>query len=179
MGLAASGLALIAKRSAEYREIVREQLVKKLASKTEAVRQRASEALREIAEDDSDTKGGSKKAAARAGSGRPLVSLLKEGLKDGRVEAQEYALRSLSSITDAASKADIIEAGVIPLLMKALTSGQLSAVHGPPHRYSNRARCHLFIRIMHAVTLLLGGRKKAHSAPCPDDLLARWLSCYT
>ena len=61
------------------------------------------------------------------GGGCLLVNLLKDGLKDGRVEAQEYALRSLLSMSDAASKEAIVEAGCILPLIAALTSGRLSA----------------------------------------------------
>ena len=55
------------------------------------------------------------------------MNLLKDGLKDGRVEAQEYALRSLLSISSATAKAQIVEAGCIVPLIACLASGQLSA----------------------------------------------------
>ena len=51
------------------------------------------------------------------------MRLLKDGLRDGRVEAQEYALWSLSSITDAASKEAVVQAGGIPPLIELATSG--------------------------------------------------------
>ena len=52
MGAAASGLALIALKSAEHRATVTQELVKLLGSENEAVRQRASEALRDMAAED-------------------------------------------------------------------------------------------------------------------------------
>ena len=55
-----------------------------------------------------------------------LVNLLKDGLKDGRVEAQEYALRSLLSLSDVTAKAQIVEAGCIPPLISCIAYGQLS-----------------------------------------------------
>jgi len=61
-------------------------------------------------------------------SGVPLVNLLKDGLKDGRVEAQEYALRSLLAISDTASREAIVEAGCIRPLIEALQQRKLSAV---------------------------------------------------
>merc|ERR1712185_445077 len=70
----------------------------------------------------------SKKQSVSTGGGVPLVNLLKDGLKDGRVEAQEYALRSLLSVTDTASKEAIVEAGCIKPLIAALTGKKLSAV---------------------------------------------------
>jgi len=88
------------------------------------VRQRASEALTDMAADE-NAKHQSKVAS---GGGAPLVNLLKDGLKDGRVEAQEYALRSLLSITDTHSKEQIVEAGCIKLLIAALLGDKLSAV---------------------------------------------------
>ena len=101
MGMAAQGLALIALKSAEHRATVTQELVKLLGSDKAAVRQRASEALTDMAADDntnSKKSQGSKKSAGV--SGVPLVNLLKDGLKDGRVEAQEYAPRSLLAISD-------------------------------------------------------------------------------
>ena len=66
------------------------------------VRQRASEALRDMAAEDKTgggaKKGSSKKSNSATGGGAPLVNLLKDGLKDDNTEAQEYALWPLSSI---------------------------------------------------------------------------------
>jgi len=124
MVMAASGLALIALKSAEHRATVTQELVKLLGADNEAVRKRASEALTEMAADDSPA---SKKSASLK-DGVPLVSVLKEGLIDGRVEAVEYALRSLLSVTDAASKEAIVEAGCVPELIASLTGQKLKAV---------------------------------------------------
>ena len=124
MGMAASGLALIALKSAEHRATVTNELVKLLGSNKEAVRQRASEALTDMASDDSSNK----KTTVMSGGGAPLVNLLKDGLKDGRVEAQEYALRSLLAIGDTAGKESIVEAGCIKPLIMAISGGKLSAV---------------------------------------------------
>lgn len=124
MGMAASGLALLALKSAEHRATVTQELVKLLGSSKAAVRQRASEALSDMSADDNP----SSKKSVSAGSGVPLVNLLKDGLKDGRVEAQEYALRSLLAISDTASKEAIVEAGCINPLITALELGKLSAI---------------------------------------------------
>ena len=127
MGMAAQGLALIALKSAEHRATVTQELVKLLGSDQEAVRQRASEALTDMAADEGA--GGSKKSTKSAGvSGVPLVNLLKDGLKDGRVEAQEYALRSLLSISDTPSREAIVKAGCIKPLIESLRLRKLSAV---------------------------------------------------
>ena len=125
MRMAASALALIAKRSSEHRVTVTRELVKLLGSQNITVRQRASEALAEMAEDEKD--GVVKKKATSAGSALPLVSLLRDGLQDERIEAQEYALRSLSSIEDMSARADMVEAGAIELLVAALAGGRLPA----------------------------------------------------
>ena len=63
MGLAAQALALIALKSAEHRATVTHELVKLLGSNKEAVRQRASEALTDMAADDNST---SKSRSGRA-----------------------------------------------------------------------------------------------------------------
>lgn len=125
MSMAASGLALIALKSPEHRALVTKELVKLLGSDNEAVRQRASEALRDMASDTSKTRG---QKNVTTGGGAPLVNLLKDGLKDGRVEAQEYALWSLSSISDATAKEAIVQAGGINPLIVSLESGKLSLV---------------------------------------------------
>ena len=125
MGMAAGGLALIALKSAEFRATVTNELVKLLGSNKEAVRQRASEALTDMAAD--EVAEGARGTTSVA-NGVPLVNLLKDGLKDGRVEAQEYALRSLLSVSDAAAKQKIVDAGCIGALIASLVSGQLSAI---------------------------------------------------
>lgn len=94
MGMAASGLALIALQSKEHRATVTQELVKLLASDNESVRQRASEALRDMAAGEKPNGQASKtKSASTGGAGQSvgLVNLLKDGLKDDNIEAQEYA----------------------------------------------------------------------------------------
>lgn len=127
MGMAAQGLALIALKSAEHHATVTQELVKLLASVNEAVRQRASEALRDMA---AEEKPGERRVTSGGGAQQTagLINLLKDGLKDARVEAQEYALWSLSSITDGASREAIISSGGIAPLIASLESGNLSAL---------------------------------------------------
>ena len=124
MGMAASGLALIALKSEKDRATVSNELVKLLSSNKEAVRQRAAEALADMAADESSHP---KSRQAVSTNGVPLVNLLKDGLKDGRVEAQEYALRSLLSISETTAKEQIVEAGCILPLITCLEGGKLSA----------------------------------------------------
>ena len=127
ISMAAEGLGLIALKSAKDRAMVTEELVRLLGSTNEIVRQRASQTLTDMAAGEKGGgKGGAAKKKKKPGGGLsasgsvPLVNLLKDGLKDGRVEAQEYALRSLLSVTDAASKEAIVDAGCIPPLITAL-----------------------------------------------------------
>lgn len=133
MGLAASALGQIALQSESHRATVTTELVKLLASDVEAVRKRSSEALRDMAAGDKrggtgGPKKGSKMDSSTSGGGRPLVNLLKDGLKDDNTEAQEYALWSLSSITDAVTRMTIVDAGGIRPLIVTLIGGQLSAL---------------------------------------------------
>jgi hypothetical protein len=96
MASAASGLALLALGSDKTRATVTQELVKLLASEDEAVRQRASSALRDVAAGEKMNKAqrqGSKSNSGGGGGCAPLVRLLQDGLKDGNVEAQEYAHR--------------------------------------------------------------------------------------
>ena len=125
---AAAGLRLVALTSAKANSNVTQELVKLLASDEEAVRQRASETLRSIAAEDNTASNQKKKTVKTTGGGGPLVNLLKDGLKDDNTEAQEYALWSLSSITDAASREEIVQAGGIKPLITSLVGGKLSAV---------------------------------------------------
>ena len=139
MGMAASGLALIALKSEKDRATVTNELVKLLSSNKEAVRQRAAEALTDMAADESSNL---KSRHTASTNGVPLVNLLKDGLKDGRVEAQEYALRSLLSIADAAAKEQIVSR--LHAAIACLAGGRLSAMagaRGGGHRPSRLARC--------------------------------------
>ena len=61
-----------------------------------------------------------------SGGVAPLVELLKDGLRDERVQAQEYALWSLSLVTDATSRATIFREGCIQLLVACLVNGLVS-----------------------------------------------------
>lgn len=63
-----------------------QQLVKLLADDSEEVRQRSGLALREMSSEGGDD---SQRAVAMAGGVGPLVALLKDGLRDGMLEAQE------------------------------------------------------------------------------------------
>ena len=126
MEMAASGLMLVAMKSQDIEASITQELVKLLASTEEAVRQRASEALRGVADKDKTSSSNKKAQAVGTGGGAPLVNLLKDGLKDGRVEAQEYALWSLSSITDTPSKEAVVQAGAIRPLIAALVGGKIS-----------------------------------------------------
>jgi hypothetical protein len=107
------------------RSIMTQELVKLLSSPAESVRQRASEALRDMAagEKPGGQKGGRVVNTAKGGGAQHtggLINLLKDGLKDGNVEAQEYALWSLSSITDAVSREAMVATGGIPALIASL-----------------------------------------------------------
>jgi hypothetical protein len=127
--MAASALNLIARKSADHRATVTNELVKLLASTKEEVRQRASEALRDMGSNDNpppfDDNAIMKKTITPP---EPLVHLLKDGLRDDRVEAQEYALLSLSAISDAPSIEGIAQSGGIEPLIAALRRGQLSSI---------------------------------------------------
>ena len=92
MASAASGLALLALGSDKTRATVTQELVKLLASEDEAVRQRASSALRDVAAGEKMNKAQRQGCESNSGGGggcAPLVQLLQDGLKDGNVEAQE------------------------------------------------------------------------------------------
>ena len=126
--LAAEALIQIARMGPELRVQVVQQLVALLSSESNDVRQRSGNTLREM----SVNKQGSEdpahqRAAAAAGGVGPLVQLLRSGLEDGRVEAQEYSLWSLSCTSTGDRAQTMVEAGCIPCLVQALTGGQLSA----------------------------------------------------
>ena len=121
--LAAEALSLIAMRSGELRVQVTQQLVGLLGAESEEVRKRAGVALREMAAEGGDE---SQKASAMAGGVSPLVSLLKDGLKDERLEAQEYALWSLSLVTDSHSRHTMVSEGTVQCLVRCLVIGKIS-----------------------------------------------------
>ena len=58
----------------------------------------------------------------------PVLAPCPQPVCDRRVEAQEYALRSLLSISDTASREAIVEAGCIKPLIAALTGRKISSV---------------------------------------------------
>ena len=93
-----------------------------LGSKEEKVRRRASAALRDTAQ----AGGSDSREMAQisfAGGIGPLYNLL----KDGSVEAQEYALRSLSLATEVQQKMAVAEAGCVEPLIAGLVGGKLSS----------------------------------------------------
>lgn len=121
---AANALSQIALKSSMHRVQVTQQLVGLLGSDSEETRKRAGIALRDMAAEGGDE---SQKMVAMAGGVGPLVSLLKDGLEDGRVEAQEYALWSLSLATDSTSRMTIVQEGCTAPIIVSLKSGLLSA----------------------------------------------------
>ena len=120
---AAKALSQIALKSANLRVQVTKELVQLLSNMDELVRQRAGETLRDMAEEGGDE---SQKIVATSGGVAPLVALLKDGLLDGRLEAQEYALWSLSLANDPVSRATMAREGCIELLVQSLNTGELS-----------------------------------------------------
>lgn len=128
--MAASALPQIARMSPELRIQVVQQLVNLLSSDQEDVRRRAGNTLRDmtVRQGGDPSSDAHQRAAAMAGGVAPLVALLKDGLNDGRVEAQEYSLWSLSMTSDAGRRATMVAAGVVAPLVQALTNGQLSVV---------------------------------------------------
>ena len=127
--MASNALAQIALMSSGLRVQVTQHLVSLLSSPNPDVRQRAGAALRDNSEG-GEAGGDTKKVqrdAVMSGGVQPLVELLQSGLKDGRVEAQEYSLWSLSMITDASRCKDMATLGCIPALIESMSKGQLSA----------------------------------------------------
>ena len=118
---AASALSQIALKSAQHRVQVTAQLIKLLGSPDPSVRQRAWNVLKNMA-----AEGGSESqmTVLMAGGIERFVSLL----KDGSLEAQEYALWLLWQSTDVASKKSIATAGCADPIIKILRSGSLSSV---------------------------------------------------
>ena len=181
MGMAAQALALIALDSDKSRALATQELVKLLGSDNVAVRKRASEALTSMAADDKHSTTSKAKKSGPSDSFAPLVNLLKDGLKDGRVEAQEYALRSLLAASDTASREVIVEAGCIVPLIESLRLGKLSAVaqehaaavlSGLAPIGENAKSIELAKGIEPLVTLLTNGNAEAkeHAANCLAQL---------
>ena len=124
--LASNALSQIARISGDLRIQVTQQLVTLLGSSNADVRQRAGTALRDDTSEGGEDKKHQREAAMAGGVG-PLVELLKAGLSDDRVEAQEYSLWSLSMTTDITRRKHMVEEGCIPPLVQSLKSGKLSA----------------------------------------------------
>ena len=124
-GLASSSLTQIARMSPELRVQVTQQLVTLLSSSNADVRQRAGNALRDNSADGGDDSKNQREAVMSGGVG-PLVDLLKAGLADDRVEAQEYSLWSLSMISDATRRRQMAEDNIIASLIQSLRGGKLS-----------------------------------------------------
>lgn len=118
---AANALAQIALKSPQHRVQVTAQLIALLGSPVLEVRQRAWSALKDMA-----NVGGadSQMTVAMAGGIDRFVSLL----KDGSVEAQEYALWLLWQSTDKQSKVSITGAECAKPIIAVLRSGTLSPV---------------------------------------------------
>ena len=118
---AASALSQIALKSPQHRVQVTAQLIKLLGSPLSEVRQRAWTALKDMA-----SEGGSESqmTVQMAGGIDRFVSLL----KDGSLEAQEYALWLLWQSADLASKLSIASAGCAEPIIAILLSGRLSTV---------------------------------------------------
>jgi vacuolar protein 8 len=119
--LAANALSQLALKSTMLRGRVTQELVKLLGDDSDEVRKRAGIALRDMAAD-----GGDESQKPSINGLGPLVTLLKDGLRDGRVEAQEYALWSLSLATDQACRERIVELGCLGPAISSLNSGLLS-----------------------------------------------------
>ena len=121
-GMAAGALSQIALQSTEHRSGVTQELVVLLGSKEEKVRRRASAALRDTAAA-GGSDGREMALIAFAGGIMPLFNLL----RDGSVEAQEYALWSLSLATEVTQKVAVAQAGCVEPLITGLVSGKLSS----------------------------------------------------
>ena len=121
----ADALTQIARMSAELRIQVTQQLVTLLGNANPDVRQRAGKVLKEMNDGQGEDQK-NQKEAAMAGGVSPLVELLKDGLKNNRIEAQEYALWSLSMTADAKRGVLMVREGCIRPLIATLTGGELS-----------------------------------------------------
>ena len=119
--MAAGALAQLALKSAALRVQVTQELVALLGSSVSAVRHRAAEALRDM---NAEAGADSRMSIAMAGGIDRFVSLL----KDGSVEAQEYALWSLWQSTDMASRVSIAEASCAESIIATLVAGKLHEV---------------------------------------------------
>jgi vacuolar protein 8 len=123
--MASDALSNLAQVSADLRVQVTTELVKLLSSNKADVRQRAGTTLRNNNASGGDAKRHQKQAATQGGVA-PLVDLLKAGLNDDRVEAQEYALSSLTVINDRNQRRGLVMEGCIPAVIQSLSLGKIS-----------------------------------------------------
>lgn len=123
--MSADALTQIARMSAELCIQVTQQLVTLLSSTNADVRKRAGRVLHGM-NDNSSEDSKRQKEAAMAGGVAPLVELLKDGLKNQRIEAQEYAVWSMSMTADRKRGQLMVRAGCIRPLIESLNSGDLS-----------------------------------------------------
>ena len=126
--LSGEALSLIAQCSTELRAQVTQELIGLLGDDSAPVRQRAGSVLRAMSAVPSGGGEGQVVSAELSGGVASLVNLLKEGIEDGRVEAQEYSLWVLSAVSPQPTiRAEIISAACVPTLVACVMSGQLSA----------------------------------------------------
>lgn len=123
--ISAEALVQTARMSATLRMQVTSQLVGLLGSANEDVRKRAGNVLREMNEGSEGSDAKAQKDAAMGAEVSPLVELLKDGLKNNRVEAQEYALWSLAQMADGRRGVLMVREKVIPPLIKTLNGGKI------------------------------------------------------
>jgi len=97
--LAANALSQLALKSTMLRGRVTQELVKLLGDDSDEVRKRAGIALRDMAAD-----GGDESQKPSINGLGPLVTLLKDGLRDGRVEAQRVASQQESRVVGLAGQ---------------------------------------------------------------------------
>ena len=119
--MAAGALSQLALKSATIRVQVTQELVGLLGSNVAAVRGRAAEALRDM---NAEAGADARMSIAMAGGIDRFVHLL----KDGSVEAQEYAIWSLWQATDVQSKVSIAEADCAMPIINCLITGKLHEV---------------------------------------------------
>ena len=121
MESATAALSEIALKSTNHRVMVTQELTILFSDREEEVRKRAGDALKDMA-----AKGGSgtQMTVAMAGGIDRFVSLLKEG----SLEAQEYALWLLQQSPDNASKVSIATARCVRPIINVLRAGRLSVV---------------------------------------------------
>ena len=139
MGMAASGLALIALKSAEHRATVTQELVKLLASNHEAVRQRSSEALRKMASDEVLGTQGTIRERVRQAAVEVLVNLR----RTAKTATWRLRIRSLVSLVDQGLGEQGGNCGIWrhQIADCRLVIGRLSAVaQGTQHRCSGLLR---------------------------------------